>query len=349
MPRTTTLEHRHARPRMDGPDATITRTAHRLAALLAAVVVAVAGCAGATGDAPSGSPSHAEPSGAAPSGAASSGIASSPTTGITVFAAGDIAGCGFDGSQKTAALIVDRPGHVLTLGDNAYEEGTDAQFRDCYDPTWGRFRDRTWPAPGNHDYRTPGAAGYFRYFGARAGDPGRGYYVVELGSWRLYSLNSDCDAIGGCGPGSPQETWLRADLAAHPADCILAYWHHARFSSGSAHGSDPRTDAFWRDLQAAGADVALAGHDHDYERFMPQDANGRPDPLGIRAFVVGTGGSGLRPFGAVLPTSEVRDAATHGVLELTLRPGGYDWRFLPIAGRTFTDAGSGTCTPAPPL
>ena len=307
------------------------------AALVLVIALVVAAC-GSTTAIPTTTPvdvaaaATASPASAAPLSAA-----------VKVLAAGDIAGCDGNEDEKTARLIDSTPGTVLALGDNAYESGSASEYRRCYEPTWGRFRDRTKPAPGNHEYRTAGAAGYFGYFGPAAGDPTRGYYAFTLGAWRVYSLNSNCDHVGGCAAGSPQERWLRDDLAAHPSACILAYWHHPRFSSGILHGSDPRTDGLWRALAAAGADVILSGHDHDYERFAPQDANGRPSASGIREFVVGTGGSGLRPFGKVLPTSVVRNASTHGILELTLRPGGYDWSFVPVDGRSFHDAGTGTC------
>jgi len=268
---------------------------------------------------------------------------------VTVLAAGDIASCAGTGDEKTAALLAANPGTVITLGDNAYESGSAQEFAACYNPSWGQFLDRTHPAPGNHDYRTPHAAAYFYYFGAAAGGAQRGYYAFDLGAWRLYSLNSNCDAIGGCELGSPEANWLRDDLAAHPTTCILAYWHHPRFSSGSLHGSDPRTDGLWRTLQDAGADLILSGHDHDYERLAPQNAEGQADPAGIREFVVGTGGSGLRPIGTVLPTSEVANGTTHGILRLELGPYGYQWEFIPVAGSTFTDSGSGACTSIPTI
>ncbi len=203
------------------------------------------------------------------------------------------------------------------------------------------------PVPGNHDYKTAGAAPYFAFFGDVAGAPGQGWYAYDLGAWRLYALNSNCEDVGGCGVDSPQERWLRADLAAHPSTCILAYWHHARFSSGELHADDPRTDALWRALEAAGADVVLTGHDHDYERFAPQDHRGQAAPTGIREFVVGTGGSGLRAMGTIAPTSEAHIARVYGVLAMQLRADGYDWSFLPVAGETATDSGSGACTPIP--
>ena len=246
--------------------------------------------------------------------------------------------------RATSDLLVARHlAAVFTLGDNQYENGSPAAFGQVYDPAWGRVRTITHPAIGNHDYQTAGAAGYFGYFGAAAGDPARGYYSYTIGSWHIVVLNSECNQVGGCGTGSPQEQWLRADLAAHPALCTLAYWHEPRFSSGTS-GGNVGYDAFWRDLYAAGADVVLNGHDHDYQRFAPQSPDGVLDQArGIREFVVGTGGKGHDSFGAIQPNSEVRNNSTFGVLALTLHPGSYDWAFVPIAGQTFTDAGSMAC------
>jgi 3',5'-cyclic AMP phosphodiesterase CpdA len=232
---------------------------------------------------------------------------------------------------------------VLTLGDNQYENGTLAKFRRSYDRSWGRLKGRTRPAPGNHDYRTRRAAGYFDYFGARAGRRSRGYNGFNLDGWHLIALNSECTQVGGCGSGSRQERWLRADLAAHPARCVLAYWHKPRFSSGM-HGNDPTYAAFWRALYKAGAEVVLVGHDHDYERFAPQTPSGRADRArGVRQFVVGTGGKTHYGFRRIRANSQVRNSNTFGVLRLTLHASGYDWRFVPEPGKTFTDTGHGTC------
>jgi hypothetical protein len=189
--------------------------------------------------------------------------------------------------------------------------------------------------PGNHEYETKQAAGYFAYFGAVAGQAGEGWYSYSVGAWHVVALNSECGAIGGCGAGSPELAWLVADLAAHPAECTLAYWHHPRWSSGP-HGSSDLTEALWDTLAAAGADVVLSGHDHDYERFKPID--------GIREFVVGTGGRSLYAWpGSPLPETEVRANDTYGLLELTLGEGEYSWRFIPAAGGSFTDSGAGQC------
>jgi hypothetical protein len=235
---------------------------------------------------------------------------------------------------------------VLALGDLAYPDGELQDFETAYDESWGRVKDKTYPAPGNHDYHTRGAAGYYRYFGERAGDPMKGYYSYTIGTWHVIALNSICSAVGGCGASSDQVKWLRADLAAHPATCTLAYWHHSRFSSGAQHGNDDDYDAFWRELYQGGADVVLTGHDHTYERFAPQTPAAQADPSrGIRAFVVGTGGRSHYGFARPEPNSEVRNGDTFGVLELTLRPQSYEWRFVPEAGKTFTDSGSDDCSP----
>lgn len=273
-----------------------------------------------------------------------------------IGAAGDIA-CdptdpSFNGGSGTATncrmratsdLLTKGFDAVLLLGDNQYWEGTLAAHLASFAPTWGRLGPLLRPVPGNHEYQTPGAAGYFDYFGAAAGDRAKGWYSFELGTWHVVALNSNCAAVGGCGPGSPQLTWLAADLAAHPTACTLAYWHHPRFSSG-AHGDDATFDAFWRVLYRAGADVVLVGHDHDYERFAPQDPDAKADPAyGIRQFVVGTGGQELRGFTNLWSNSESRNSRDHGVLKLVLHPDGYDWEFLPVPGGTFNDQGSDSC------
>jgi hypothetical protein len=210
----------------------------------------------------------------------------------------------------------------------------------------------THPVPGNHEYRTSGgtdcdasgqAGGYFGYFGAAAGAAGTGYYSFDVGSWHMIALNSNCSAIGGCGAGSPEERWLVADLASHRSRCTLAYWHHPRFSSGSA-GDDAEVASFWQDLIAGGADVVLNGHAHGYERFAPQSADQASDPTGgLREFVVGTGGEDFQPFTTSKQLTEARNNRTFGVLFLTLHPRGYDWRFAPVAGSSFTDSGSASC------
>jgi len=258
--------------------------------------------------------------------------------------AGDIVACergvGGRGAEATAKLLDRIPGAVFTAGDNAYQSGSLAEFTRCYDPTWGRHKRRTHPVPGNHEYETPGAAGYFGYFGAAAGDSGKGYYSYTLGAWHIVALNSNIDMR----PGSAQLRWLRADLTAHPTRCALAYWHHPRFSSGTTHGSAKETAPLWRALYEAGVDVVIAGHEHNYERFAPQDPLGVADSArGIREFVVGTGGDSHFPLGPRIANSEVANSATFGVLQLTLEQAGYRWEFIPVQGKTFTDSGSGSC------
>ena len=258
--------------------------------------------------------------------------------------AGDIADCkDLSGAEATAKLLDKIPGTVFAAGDLAYPDGSRENFQ-CYDKTWGRAKSRTRPSPGNHEFHAAGATPYFDYFGPAAGDPKTGYYSYDLGSWHVIVLNSECKDVGGCDAGSPQEKWLRGDLASHPVACTLAYWHKPLFSSGSAHGNDLTVRSLWDALYAANADVVINGHDHDYERFAPQTPDGAPDSVrGIREFVVGTGGKNHRPFGEVKPNSEVRDATAFGVLKLTLRANGYDWQFIPEEGKTFTDSGSGAC------
>jgi 3',5'-cyclic AMP phosphodiesterase CpdA len=256
-----------------------------------------------------------------------------------LVAAGDIASCESDRDEATARLLGYLPGTVLTLGDNVYRRGTPAAFATCYDSSWGQHRARTRPAPGNHDYRVENAAPYFAYFGAAAGPAGRGYYSFDVGRWHVISLNSNVDLR----PNSPQLRWLKADLLAHPRRCTLAYWHHARFSSGE-HGSTRRVAPLWRALYDAGVDVVLQAHDHSYERFAPLDAEGRPDAeRGIRSFVVGTGGARLRGFPTIVPGSEVRYNGGHGVLKLSLRPESYEWEFVAADDSEFSDWGEGRC------
>lgn len=271
--------------------------------------------------------------------------ATSPAPGETVLVgAGDIAECDLHFDEATADLLDAIPGTVFTTGDNAYGNGTPQEFQECYDPSWGRHKARTMPSPGNHDYGTDNAAGYFGYFGPAAGNPDNGYYSYDRGQWHIVALNSNCNDIdAGCDAGSPQEQWLRQDLAANPRMCTLAYFHHPLFSSGS-HGGSASVLELWQALYDFGADVVLNGHDHNYERFAPQDPAGNADPeSGIRQFVVGTGGTDLRNAGPPVANSEVLDAETHGVLKLTLHSTSYDWEFVPVAGETFGDAGSDDC------
>ena len=286
--------------------------------------------------------------------------------GPVLVGAGDIARC-YDPENPTAirpapatpagatARLLDRiPGTVITLGDNAYEFGSPLDYELCYEPTWGRHKSRTRPSAGNHEYLTPGAAGYFAYFGAAAAPPG-GYYSYDVGSWHVIVLNSTrqwalcpppaMSAEDGrrCAGDVAQRAWLEADLAAHPALCTIAYFHHPRFSSGN-HGNQYEMQQFWDILHAHGVDVVLSAHDHIYERFAPQDPDGDLDAeRGIREFVVGTGGAELYSFGAIQPNSEVRNNETHGVLAVSLDEGGYTWELVPTPGGAFSDAGQDRC------
>lgn len=248
--------------------------------------------------------------------------------------AGDISACDTNNDELTAQLLDNIPGTVYTTGDNVYDAGTFAQYTNCYDPTWGRHKARTKPIPGNHEYLTSNAAGYFQYFNNIPA-----YYAYDLGSWRIYALNSEIDASAS----SPQVMWLQNDLAANPSQCVLAYWHRPRWSSGASHGSNSAMQTLWQILYEADAELVLTGHEHNYERFAEMNASGAVVSQGLREFVVGTGGRSHYNFGAILPASQVRNSSTYGVLKLTLHATGYDWQFVPIAGSTFTDSGSTDC------
>jgi acid phosphatase type 7 len=273
-----------------------------------------------------------------------------PPPGAEVLVgAGDIASCSSNGDSLTANLLDGISGTVFTLGDNAYPNGSSTDYSNCYENAsrgWGRHKARTRPSPGNHEYLTANASGYFGYFGSNAGTIGQGYYSYDLGDWHIIVLNSNssCSTIS-CAAGSAQEQWLRADLAANTKSCTLAYWHHPRFNSGSEHGNNTAVAPFWSALYDFNADVILNGHEHVYERFAPQAPNAASDAQrGIRQFVVGSGGNGHYTFKATPePNSERRDNTSYGVLKLTLKTGGYDWQFIPAAGSSFTDSGSGTC------
>ncbi len=271
------------------------------------------------------------------------------TSSVTVYAAGDIADCRKTSAaqsdamrtakQLQALLQQDPQAHVLTLGDNTYPIGAPQEFSDCYQPTWGQFKARTHPSPGNHDYYTPKAGGYFAYFGELAGPQQRGYYRLQIGSWQVYSLNSYLK------PDAHKEqlAWLKQELAANPSRCALAYWHHPVYSSGG-HGNSPRMQDVWDMLYAHKVDLVLSGHDHDYERFAPQDGAANLDATrGITSFVVGTGGSGLSPFGMRRANSEKAQNEVHGVLKLVLKEGSFDWEFLPVEASRFQDTGSQAC------
>ena len=250
-----------------------------------------------------------------------------------LMAVGDIGSCNVESDDAVGKLVKSIGGTVAVLGDLAYESGSDQEFQDCFDPTWGPIKNRLRPAPGNHEYNTSDAAGYFDYFGSTAGQPGEGWYAYDLGGWHVVVLNSNCNDVA-CEPGSAQLSWLHADLAAAQAPCLLAYWHHPRWSSGR-HGSNRDVQPFWDELQAAGVDVILNGHDHDYERV---------EVAGVRQFVVGTGGRSLYTFpGGPLSTTVVRSDQAYGALRLELSAGSYSWDFLSLGNTGFTDSGSGTC------
>ena len=258
-----------------------------------------------------------------------------------LIGAGDIGLCGSQAAEATARLLDGMAGVVFTTGDNAYPQGTAANYRDCYEPNWGRHKARTRPAPGNHDYESPGASPYFNYFGTNAGPSGLGYYRYSLGDWQIYSLNSNIAADSA----SPQVQWLRGELAANPSACALAYWHHPRFSSGP-HGDTPAMQPIWRVLYDNGVEIVINGHDHFFERFAPQDADGRLDPVhGIRQFIVGTGGAGLTMPVQVRANSDAR-WSVHGVLQLVLRGNAYTWGFVSDTGAA-TDIGGAPCHGSP--
>jgi hypothetical protein len=293
-------------------------------------------------------PAEPPPPGETPTETAPAAPAPSTET-VSVLAAGDIAECGpQSGDELTAEILGAHPdATILTLGDNAYPDGTEEEFAACYEPSWGRYKDRTRPASGNHDHHTKDAAGFAAYFGEAAGPFDKYYYSYDLGAWHLVVLNSDCWRVGGCESDDEQIEWLRQDIADHPTACTLAYFHRPPFSSGRYGDLEDtaRVQPLWQALHEEGVDVVLTGHEHSYERFAPMDDNGQRDEAsGIRLFIVGTGGGNLRKYTRPLrPTTEMRQGDTWGVLELTLRPDGYDWEFLPVKGGTFQDSGSGAC------
>ncbi|HEV2672606.1 MAG TPA: PKD domain-containing protein [Gemmatimonadales bacterium] len=272
-------------------------------------------------------------------------VQAAPTGQVVLVGAGDIADAATPGDSLTANLLDGIAGTVFTLGDNAYDMGSASDFANNYNPTWGRHKSRTKPTPGNHEYSTPGASGYFGYFGAAAGDPAKGYYSYDLGAWHIIALNGEVDIT----PLSAEVQWLRSDLALHSAKCTLAYWHAPRFVSGVAITSNPKYQTLWDTLYKYGADVVINGHKHSYERLAPQTpAQVRDTLYGLRSFVVGTGGTGLDGGNPpAVPNSEVRNTNTWGVLKLTLNADSYTWQFIPVAGSTFMDAGSGLCHYAP--
>jgi PKD domain-containing protein/calcineurin-like phosphoesterase family protein len=284
----------------------------------------------------------------------SSAVTVVPVTGpMVLVGAGDIAECGIANNKDEAtALLLDAiPGTVFTAGDNAYENGSASDYANCYEPSWGRHKARTRPAVGNHEYNTSGAAPYYAYFGASAGPASLGYYSYDLGDWHVVVLNSNISR----GATSAQVTWLKADLAQSTKPCQVAIFHHPQWTNNPTRSDNQYgTRPFWDALWTAGVDLVINGHDHHYVRWAPQTPKGGPDPTGIRQITVGTGGrTDLYDLSSQpRATVEARNNNTFGVLELTLRSDAYDWRFVPIAGQTFTDEGTGSCfvgqRPPPP-
>lgn len=268
-----------------------------------------------------------------------------PPPPVVMVGAGDIAGCQSRGQPELTAQLLDAiPGTVYTTGDNAYPDGSAERFAACYHPTWGRHKARTRPAVGNHEYLTEGAAGYFAYFGAAAGDPARGYYSYDLGRfWHVLVLNSNAPIDDA----SEQYAWLRSEVTASARRCQVAVFHHPRFSSGANHGPQNWMEPVYRLLYELGVELALTGHEHLYERFAPQTATGVADAeYGIRQFIAGMGGSDSTnsyPFGTPAPNSEYRDNRFPGVLKLTLDSARYAWEYVTTPGLTVRDSGNDVC------
>ena len=310
--------------------------------LLALVGCSTAGAPSATvAPTPTVTPSATELATSAPSASA----APTPVEPAILLAAGDVAACDEVGDTATAALVEqmladDPDATVAILGDSVYPSGSAQTYAECFDPVWGPFRERIRPAIGNHEIADDGGAAYFTYFGAAAGTPGEGWYAYDLGAWHVVVLNSNCELVD-CGEGSPQVDWLRADLAASDAACVLAYWHAPRFSSGP-HGGTETVATFWNVLSEADAVLVLVGHEHQYERFAPLTPDGAADADGTRQLTAGTGGKALRPAGEPVANSEVIVDDAFGVLRLELGEDGYAWRFVTVDG-TDADAGSGGC------
>lgn len=257
--------------------------------------------------------------------------------------AGDIADCnGRYHDRETAQVLDTLPGWVFTAGDNTYPHGALAEYVNCYRQSWGRHRARTLPVVGNHDIEAENGAAYFGYFGAAAGEPGKGWYHRRLGTWHVLVLNSNYNAYN-----SPEQLqWLRDELAAIPRSaCIMAIWHHPRFSSSVSERSEPRVAPFWRALEQAGADIIVTGHSHAYERFAPQLSDGRASDAGIRAFVIGTGGATLYPLGPRIANSVASQESVYGVVSFQLDNASYIWQFIGINGAAYADAGAGECHP----
>jgi len=278
-----------------------------------------------------------------------------------LIGAGDVAdglNLNLSGAMATAALIDAYPNAtVFADGDMPHNNGTEGDFARAYEPTWGRFKNRTIPAIGNHEYYALNGTAYFNYFGAAAGDATKGYYSLNLGAWHIIVINSGdmCYPVA-CSAGSPQELWLKNDLATNTQPCTLALWHEPLYTSvASGQGVSPNTgmQAMWQDLYNANltpnaakakVDLVVNGHIHNYERFAPQDANGNLDTAnGIVEIVAGTGGASHFTFGTAAANSLVRNSTAFGVLKLTLHSSSYDWQFIPVAGQTFTDSGTQAC------
>jgi len=295
-------------------------------------------------DAPSSRPTHAGSPSVQRSPDAPRATAG-PGEMVVMVGAGDIADCERQQDSLTADALERIDGIVFTLGDHAYPDASAEDFEKCYGPTWGRpsIKDRTRPTIGDDDYDTSGAAPYFEYFGEAAGDPATGYYAYDAGAWRVYVINSVCRVIGGCGAGSAEEAWLRADLKGNPRECVLAMWHKPYFTSEPSGGSDSMRQ-MWRVLYEEGADVVLNGDHHAYERFAAQTPAGELDEKrGIVEFVVGTGGGAPESFGTPLPNSLVRAERVSGVLRLELSPTSYRFEFIDVAGTDVSDRGERAC------
>ena len=311
----------------------------RICLVSAALVVALT--AGACGHDSQGDPTiPTQPTAPTPAQPTAGPTTPPPAVPAVLVGAGDIALCGPDlaNAEATARLLDGISGTVFTTGDNTQTAGTPEEFRDCYEPTWGRHKARTRPTMGNHDFQTANGDAYYQYFGDAAGPAGLGYYSYNLGAWHIVALNGNVSMR----EGSAQAAWLRQDLQANPTACTVAYWHQPLFSS-STNGNNAASRDAWQILYEYGAEIVMNGHDHLFERFAPQDPSGRRDEArGIRQFTVGTGGCYLYNVVHLQPNSEVQGSA-HGVLKLTLKEGSYDWQFVPVAGDSFTDSGSGTC------
>src|SRR3954452_437409 len=257
---------------------------------------------------------------------------------------GDIANC----AQRRTAALLDPATAVLALGDNQYNTGAFAQYLAVFDTTWGRFKSKMWAVPGNHEYGRPNASGYFQYFGSRVGTAGQGWYSFNLGQWHVIALNSECDFLpaGTCAANGPEDRFIRADLAANPRKCTMAFFHEPRFSSGSTTVKNAQAVApLWTTLYNGGADLVLTGHKHFYERFAPLDRTGTATTaaLGMREFIVGTGGEDQAATPVARTGSERRKGRVFGVLRLALHPSSYDARFVPEAGQTYSDVTTTAC------